>query len=77
MSHFRDGADTLSMMSGMHADHAAPGGTELRSDLVDLTGLRLDEVDGLPHTALVDSLRRILREREQQPNSYQLYEAAL
>lgn len=44
---------------------------ELRSDLVDLTGIRLEELLELPPTVLNSSLVRILRESEQQPRSFQ------
>jgi hypothetical protein len=43
---------------------------ELRSDLVDLSGLTLAELEDLPPTALTGSLVRILADRERQPNSY-------
>lgn len=66
---------TPSIMKSMYPDHTADDRTELWSDLVDLTGLHLDQVEGLPHTALAGSLRRILQEREQQPSSYQQYES--
>ena len=42
----------------------------LRSDLVDLSGLSLDELDRLAPNALAGSLRRILTESAGQPHSY-------
>jgi len=42
----------------------------LRSGLVDLSGLSLDELDRLPPNALAGSLRRILTESAGQPHSY-------
>jgi FXSXX-COOH protein len=48
------------------ADQAAV----LRSDLVDLSGLSLDELDLLPPNALAGSLRRILAQSAGQPHSY-------
>jgi FXSXX-COOH protein len=37
---------------------------ELRSDLLDLTGVDFDRLAELPGSALVNSLRRILEENE-------------
>jgi FXSXX-COOH protein len=50
----------------------------LRSDLVDLSGLTLDELDRLPPNALAGSLRRILTENAGQPHSYgQTYQSSI
>lgn len=50
----------------------------LRSDLVDLSGLSLDELDRLPPNALAGSLRRILTESAGQPHSYgQTYQSSI
>jgi FXSXX-COOH protein len=48
---------------------------ELRSDLVDLAGVHLDELDGLPRTALSEAVRRILTDFERLPKAYQQYQA--
>lgn len=56
--------------------HAVGGADEtavLRSDLVDLSGFSLDELDQLPPNALTGSLRRILTESTRQPHSYDQY----
>jgi hypothetical protein len=49
-----------------HSDETAT----LRSDLVDLSGFSLDELDQLPPNALTGSLRRILTENAGQPHYY-------
>lgn len=42
----------------------------LQSDLVDLRGIRLDQLEALPANVLASSLRRILLESARQPHSY-------
>jgi FXSXX-COOH protein len=64
---------------GVTQSHAVDGvaaAAELRSDLVDLSGFSLDELDRLPPNALTSSLRRILTESARQPHSYDQYYAS-
>jgi FXSXX-COOH protein len=65
----------VSKASSMRDDRVADHAAELRSDLVDLTGLCLDQIDDLPETVLASSLRRILRENQEQPSAYTQYSA--
>jgi FXSXX-COOH protein len=44
------------------ARHVDRGEPELESDLVDLTGVDLQQLSALPHSVLAMSLRRILAE---------------
>lgn len=46
---------------------------ELESELVDMSGISLDELGSLPRNALVTSLRRILTECERQPPAFSQY----
>ena len=55
----------------------SPDMVELRSDLVDLTGIHLDQLDSLPRTALSEAVRRILTDFDRLPNSYQQYSASI
>jgi FXSXX-COOH protein len=47
----------------------------LCSDLPDLNGVCLSDLDKVPPSALVESVRRILEESEKQPAAYQQYHA--
>lgn len=46
---------------------------DLRSDLVDLTGVSLESLRNLPQNALAESLRRILDETGRQPTAFGQY----
>lgn len=61
----------------MHEDRVADDANELWSDLVDLSGLRLEQIGALPETVLAASLRRIMLEAEQQPSSYLQFQSNL
>ena len=61
----------------MHEDRVAEDANELWSDLVDLSGLRLEQIGDLPETVLAASLRRIMLEAEQQPSSYLQFQSNL
>lgn len=52
-----------------HGDRASDPGS-WRSELVDLSGVSLAELDQLPPNALSRSLRRILIESSRQPRAY-------
>jgi FXSXX-COOH protein len=60
------------------ADEQTDEATALRSDLVDLSDLSLDELDRLPPNALTGSLRRILTENAGQPHYFgQIYASSI
>ena len=61
----------------MQEDHPVNDALEVRSDMVDLSGLHLDQLDHLPETVLVAALRRIVRESMEQPNSYEQFQSAI
>ncbi|MGH3902815.1 MAG: FxSxx-COOH cyclophane-containing RiPP peptide [Pseudonocardiaceae bacterium] len=50
---------------------------DLESDLLDLTGISLEQLDALPDSVLGASLRRILAERETMPDQYAFFQNAL
>jgi FXSXX-COOH protein len=59
----------------MHADPHADEAGVLSSDLPDLSGICLSDLDGIPTSALVEWVRRILDESREQPATYQQYHA--
>ena len=69
--------DERHKVAGMQEDHLVNDFLEVRSDMVDLSGLRLDQLDHLPETVFVAALRRVLRESMEQPNSYEQFQSAI
>lgn len=59
------------MQEDLHAD----GTGVLWSELMDLSDLSLSDLDQIPTSALVESVRRILDESGKQPTTYQQYHA--
>jgi FXSXX-COOH protein len=49
----------------------------LESELLDVTGIDLDQLDALPDSVLRASLRRVLTERVDIPDGYAGFENAL
>ena len=49
----------------------------LRSDLVDVTGIDLDELLELPDSVLTESLRRILRDSGKPAKQYAVFQNAI
>jgi FXSXX-COOH protein len=53
-------------------DHAG-----LQSELVDVSGLDLDQIEALPDSVLVSSLRRVFTENTQTPDQYAAFQSYL
>lgn len=49
----------------------------LESDLIDVTGLDLDQLDALPESVLADSLRRIFDEGEQMSDQFAIFKNSM
>ena len=49
----------------------------LKSELLDVTGISLEQLDALPDSVLRESLRRIFTERVDVPDRYSLFENAM
>ncbi|HEX9335097.1 MAG TPA: FxSxx-COOH cyclophane-containing RiPP peptide [Pseudonocardiaceae bacterium] len=50
---------------------------DLRSDLIDVTGIDLDQLMDLPDSVLTESLLRILRDVSVPPNQYAKFQDAI
>jgi FXSXX-COOH protein len=59
----------------MRDDQSKPDEKILGSDLLDLRGTRLADLEKLPSSALLESVRRILEQSEKEPTSYQQFDA--
>ena len=59
----------------MRDDQSTPDEKILGSDLLDLRGMRLADLEKLPSSALLESVRRILGQSEKEPTSYQQFDA--
>lgn len=59
----------------MDEDRSDAIADDLRSELVDLTGVSLAQLADLPRNALTESLRRILTENERQPTMFSQFQA--
>lgn len=49
----------------------------LESELLDVTGINLDQLDALPDSVLRAALRRILAERVDMPERYTIFQSSL
>lgn len=50
---------------------------DLESDLLDVTGIGLEQLDAIPNSVLGASLRRILAERAKMPDQYAGFQSAM
>jgi len=60
-------------MQREHPDEPA----DVDSDMVDISDLDLSAVADLPHSVFGEALRRALRESEEQPRTYVVYERSM